>query len=518
MHEPAGPDPLQRARRRGFQPGGPTVSTANPPPHDPGSGEALRARHGPRYRWWLLLAVMVGTMASIMSSTVVNVAIPGLSHQFALGQARAQWVSSGFMVAMTVSMLTTPWLLARFGYRATYNGCMLVLLAGGALGGFAQNYAVVLSARVLEGLAAGAVQPIPAIIVMRAFEPHEQGRASGMFGMGVVLAPALGPSIGGVLVDWFGWRSIFFMVAPFCVASLWLGRRFIPTTAPGGVTASRDEPLDWLGLVVGTVGTMSLLDGLVSLRTGPATYAGGMLVLSAVCFTTFIWWQRYRALHKKAPLMNLRLFAWRPFAMGSLVALIYGMALFGSTYLLPVYMLMGLGLSPSHVGTVMLPSGLVLAGAIAVVSRWADRRPANELVSIGLAILALSFALMVTIGPNMRYQATLWLLVIYSTIGRIGLGFILPSLNLGAMRGLEKDLISQGSSVISFVRQLGGATGVSLCGIMLEWRLATHGGSLTSTAHPVARLAAFNEVFLMLAALCALAMLAARQLGSHSRL
>ncbi|HOV18501.1 MAG TPA: MFS transporter, partial [Ottowia sp.] len=157
-------------------------------PEAPDSGAALRERHGPNYRWWLLLAVMVGTMASIMSSTVVNVAIPGLSHQFALGQARAQWVTSGFMVAMTVSMLTTPWLLARFGYRATYDGCMGLLLAGGLLGGLAQNYPLVLVARVLEGLAAGVVQPIPAIIIMRAFAPHEQGRASGMFGMGVVLA------------------------------------------------------------------------------------------------------------------------------------------------------------------------------------------------------------------------------------------------------------------------------------------------------------------------------------------
>ena len=199
------------------------------PPHatalDPGSEAALRAKYGARHRWLLLVTVMVGVIASIMSSTVVNVAIPGLSHQFVLGQARAQWVTSGFMVAMTVSMLTTPWILGRFGYRATYAGCMFMLLAGGTLGGFAQNFPLVLAARVMEGLAAGVVQPIPAIIIMRAFEPHEQGRASGLFGMGVVLAPALGPSVGGLLVDAFGWRSIFFMVAPFCAVCLWMARR-----------------------------------------------------------------------------------------------------------------------------------------------------------------------------------------------------------------------------------------------------------------------------------------------------
>src|SRR6476659_9092106 len=117
---------------------------------------------------------------------------------------------------------------------------MLLLMGGGITGGLAAHFPIVLAARVAEGLAAGIVQPIPAIIMMRAFEPHEQGRASGLFGMGVVLAPALGPSIGGVLVDWFGWRSIFFMVVPFCLLAIWLAFRFIPTSAPGGAVARRE--------------------------------------------------------------------------------------------------------------------------------------------------------------------------------------------------------------------------------------------------------------------------------------
>ena len=105
----------------------------------------LQARHGPRYRWLLLLSVMTGTMASIMSSTIINVAIPDMSQYFGLGQERAQWVSSGFMVAMTVSMLTTPWLLARYGYRAVYAGTMVLLMAGGIVGGLSNQFALVLA-------------------------------------------------------------------------------------------------------------------------------------------------------------------------------------------------------------------------------------------------------------------------------------------------------------------------------------------------------------------------------------
>ncbi len=470
---------------------------------------ALQARHGPRYRWLLMLSVMVGTMASIMSSTVVNVAIPDMSQYFTLGQERAQWVSSGFLVAMTVSMLTTPWLLVRYGYRATYAGTMVLLMAGGIVGGLAVHFPVVLAARVAEGLAAGVVQPIPAIIMLRAFEPHEQGRASGLFGMGVVLAPALGPSIGGVLVDWFGWRSIFFMVVPFCLLSLWLAYRFVPTSAPGGVLAQRDGAgLDWRGLLLGSIGTLCLLNGLVELRSGHAGVAVGLLLASAAALGGMVAWLRRARGRGVEPLLNLDLYGCRTYALGSIVAFIYGTALFGSTYLLPVYMQMGLQLPASHVGAILLPSGLVLAVVIGIAGRMSDRVPTYVMVSSGLFLLAASFALMPTVGLG----TALWVLVAWATLGRVGLGFILPSLNIGAMRPLARELIPQGASAINFVRMLGGAAGVSLCAVVLEWRLAAHGDSLTLAATSTARLAAFNESFLMLAVLCTLAMLAAWQM------
>ena len=491
-----------------------------PPAH---SLQALKARYGDAYRWLLLLSVMVGTMASVMSSTIVNVAIPDLSQHFGLGQARAQWATSSFMAAMTVSMLTTPWLLARYGYRRVYSGCMWLLLLGGVGGGLSADYGWVLLARVLEGLAAGVTQPIPAIIILRAFEPHEQGRASGIFGMGVVLAPAIGPSIGGVLVDAFGWRSIFFMVVPFCLVSLWLARKYVPTTAPGGVAAGADgSGLDWRGLLLATAGTLCLLNGLVQSQSGSAVWATGLLVGAVVLAGVFVAWQRHmlRALRRvpgagAQPLVHLPLFAYRRFAMGSVVAVIYGTALFGSIYLLPVYLQMGLGLSASLVGAILLPAGLVLAVCMALVGRLADRQPAYRLVSAGLLLLALSFALMPTVGAR-GVAWTVPMLVVWTVLGRIGLGFILPSLNLGAMRGLPPSDIPQGASVINFLRMLGGAAGVSVCGIVLEWRLRVHGASV-GTGEVAARLAAFDETFLLLAGLCVLALLAAWRMRDDSR-
>ena len=154
-------------------------------------------------------------------------------------------------------------------------------------------------------------------------------------------------------------------------------------------------------------------------------------------------------------------------------------------------------------GTILLPAGLVLAVTIAIVGRLADRQPTHWLVSIGLVLLAASFALMIAIDLK-RPTLVIPLLVTCAILGRIGLSFILPSLNLGAMRGLAPTHIPQGSSVINFLRMLGGASGVSLCAIVLEWRVAAHGAQLHTGSS--AQMAAFDETFLMLAAISALAL------------
>jgi len=476
---------------------------------------ALQAHHGPRYRWLLLLSVMVGTMASIMSSTIINVAVPDMSRYFGLGQERMQWVSSGFMIASTASMLTTPWLLARYGYRKTYGWAMWLLLLGGIGGGISGDFNLVLLARVAEGLAAGVVQPIPAIIIIRAFASDEQGRAGGIFGMGVVLAPAIGPSIGGILVDWFGWRSTFFMVVPFCMASIYLASRFIPVTDGHTEDEARDAVLDWRGLLLAMAATLALLDVLGSIQKGDWAQAVAMLVVAGGALLVFVRWQRrlghiHRGNLQQSPLMNLALFNHRQFAMGSIVSFIYGAALFGSTYLLPVYLQMGLGLSASYVGTILLPAGLALAITIPLVGRMADKRPTHVLVTAGLLLLAASFGLMLSVGLT----TAVWLITAWVVVGRVGLGFILPSLNRGSLRGLRKDLIPQGSSAINFARMVGGAAGVRLCAIVLEWRLEAHGESLAHAGTNPAKLLAFNESFLMLAVICAAAVAAAWNLRS----
>ena len=462
-------------------------------PPNPHSLAALQQRFGPHYRWWVLFTVMIGTMASMMASTIINVAVPDMSRAFSLGQERAQWLSAGFMAAMTLSMLATPWLLERYGYRHAYVGAVLLLMCGGIAGGLSSWFELVLAMRVAEGLAAGVLQPIPAIIIFRAFGPHETGKAMGIFGFGVVLAPALGPSVGGVLVEWLGWRSIFFVVVPFCAVAMVLARRYLPVGAPGGGAVNRHGArLDTIGMALIAVAVLSLLNGMTQLHGGPTPTALLLLACSATAVIGFVHHQRRGA----QPLMELRLFTYRAFSMGGVVAFSYGMALFGSTYLVPVFMQLALHLPPSQAGAVLLPAGLVLAVTIPVAGRLADRLPVGRLVATGLLLLAASFLLMVAVDA----ATSLWLITLWAIIGRIGLGCVLPSLNLGAMRGLPDEFISHGASTITFLRQLGGAVGISLAGIVLEWRLQ---------AQPANPLRAFHETFVLLGFITACAVVAA---------
>jgi EmrB/QacA subfamily drug resistance transporter len=462
----------------------------------PHSLNSLAARHGELYRWKVLATIMIGSIASVMSSTIVNVAVPDLIRQFAIGQERAQWVATAFMAATTLSMLPTPWLLARFGYRHAYQGAASALMLGGLVGGLAQSFDVVLAMRALEGLAAGVLQVVPSIVILRAFKPGTQGRAMGIFGFGVVLAPAIGPSIGGLLVEHFGWRSIFFVVLPFGAIAVVLAQRLLPVSAPGGARPNvNTPPLDWPGLALAGVGVLALLNGLVHLHDRVHSTAAMLLAAGAGTLAIFA----VRQWRLAAPLLDLRLVRHRTFRMGALIAFIYGMGLFGSTYLVPIFMQTALHFPPSQAGAALLPAGLVLAGTIPLGGRLADRIAPHLLVAGGLTLLAISFALMTTVGSG----TTLWVLMTWAVVGRIGLGLVLPSLSLGAMRGLSHAEIAQGSSGISFARQIGGAVGISVVGIVLEWRLHAHAAS---GGLP---LAGFAETFWMVAGLCLLATMAA---------
>ncbi len=451
--------------------------------------ESLRERHGSRYKWLVLLTVMVGMMGSILSSTIVNVAVPDLSRHFHLGHERAQWVAAAFMMAMMLSLLTTPWLLARYGLRRTFIGANVLLAAGGIAAGLAWDFNLLIALRVVEGLASGVLQVLPNILIMRAFESHQQGRATGIFGFGVVFAPALGPSLGGILIEYFGWRSIFFSVVPFCFVAILLARRYLPEVS---ALVEGRKPFDWLGMLWVGASAVGLLNGLVELQDAKTLYPAGIVVLSGLGLASFVFYQ-LRASH---PLLNVRLFAHRQVAVGAAVAFAHGFGIFGSTYLVPVFLQTALAYTPSQAGMALLPAGLALALVMPLGGRMADRHRPGPLVTVGLVLLALSLVLTGASEKGTAYLLVLWWIL----VGRVGIGIMAPALTLGTLRGLPQQDISQAASMTAFTRQFGGAAGISIVGSVLQWRLLVNGGGVEPPEASPAYIHAFEEGFWFLAA------------------
>ena len=485
------------------EPPEPPEPPTNAPPdvsHPRASLAALRERYGPNHRWWVLVTVMIGHMAALMAATTINVAVPAISRQFALGQQQAQWLATCFMGAMTVSMLCTPWLLQRLGYRRCYAVMLSLLGAGGLAGGLSPNIEMVLVMRSVEGLAAGVLQTIPAVVIMHAFAKHEQGRAMGLFGFGTVLAPALGPSVGGLLMVWFGWRAIFFFVLPFCLVSGVMAYRCLPHNAPGGTEVNRHaRPPDAASLLMLAATLALMLNGLVGLQSDSPGWGGLQLAAAVALAAGFVVRQRRVA----APLMLMSLYSLPVFRRTAVVAAIYGAGLFGSTYLLPVFMMVALGMPASAVGSVLLPAGIALALTIPLAGRLADRAPLYRTLTLGLLAMTASFAVMTGVGALTSVGwITLW-----AVLGRIGLGCVIPSLSLSAMRVVDLPRVAAAASTMNFLRQLGGAVGVNLVGILLALRLETH-----AALGQAGVLRAFHEVFLLMALLMAAAALAAWQM------
>lgn len=451
--------------------------------------ESLRARHGGRYKWLVLLTVMVGMMGSILSSTIVNVAVPDLSRYFHLSHERAQWVAAAFMMSMMLSLLATPWLLARYGLRRTFTGANALLACGGIAAGLAGSFDFLIGMRVVEGLASGVLQVLPNIVIMRAFESREQGRATGIFGFGVVFAPALGPSIGGVLIEYFGWRSIFFSVVLFCIAAVWLARRYLP--AVSSMVQAR-KPFDWLGMVWVGACAVGLLNGLVALQDAQSRLPLFVVIGSLVGFAGFILYQ-LRARHA---LLNLHLFRHRQVAVGSAVAFAHGFGIFGSIYLVPVFLQTALAYTPSQSGIALLPGGLALALVMPLGGRLADRLRPGPLVTGGLAALAVSMVLTGAAERSTPYLLVLWWIL----VGRVGIGIMAPALTLGTLRGLPTESIAQAASITAFVRQFGGAAGISVVGSVLHWRLLANGAGVEPAEATPPYIHAFEEAFWFLAA------------------
>lgn len=457
--------------------------------------EALKQRHGERYKWLVLLVVGFGMLSAVTCTTSFNVAIPALGQAFGLGQDQAQWTVTGFMAAMTVAMLPTPWLLDRYGFRRVFLTAIVVLAVAGIAGALSTRFAAVVGARVVQGFAAGLLQPLSSLAVMRLFPPHNQGRASGVLGFGIVLAPAVAPSLGGVLLDAFGWQAVFLLNLPLCAVAGVLGFRLLPSPAE-----PRVRKFDWPGLSMLLVVTLATIEAVASLHRGglAAPWTLGLIALVVVCAALFV----RHAGRAAAPIVQLALFRERSFAMGTLVSFVYGFGLYASTYVIPVFLQHALGYDATSAGFALMPAGFVLAVVIPLAGLLADRVAPRFIVTAGLALFGLSFVLFALLTGHMSYLA----LVLMTVVGRVGLGLIAPALNLATLRYIRPEQLGQSAMITSYLRQLGGVVGVAVVAVFIQWR--EHAYATLSDGV----IAAYSEAFWLIVAAIAFALAASARM------
>tara|TARA_R110002072_G_scaffold59158_1_gene150693 strand:- start:32960 stop:34549 length:1590 start_codon:yes stop_codon:yes gene_type:complete len=432
---------------------------------------AMFELYGPNYVWFAVVTSMLGSFATLLTGTIVNVAIPEVMGAFGIGQDQAQWLSTGFLAAGTVTMLITAWCTLAFGAKATYVAAMLVFLAGSILGGLSPNPETLIFSRIVTGAASGILGPLAMVINFQIFPARHRGFAMGLFGIGVVLAPALGPTLGGLLIDNYNWRYVFFLAIPFSMISVPLALMFMPTRQED----VRIPPFDWIGCLLISIFLVSFLTALTDGQSEGWTsnYIIGLFSASFVSLLGFCNWE----LNNPHPMLELRIFAHPRFFAAAVVTFVVGIGLYGSTYLLPLFLQTLQGIMPTDSGLLMLPAGLAMAAFFPIAGALSDRIQPRFVIIGGLVLFVISSWLMRVVDINTPYVAILF----WALIGRIGLALIFPSLNAASLASLPLSLLSQGSGAVNFLRQLGGAFGVNLLSIHLAQRTSEFSQQFTET-------------------------------------
>ena len=443
------------------------------PPTTSANIRAMFATYGRNYRWYATFTAILGTFSTLLSATIVNVAIPDVMGAFGMPANVAQWLATGYLAASTVTMVVAAWAIANYGMARTFYVSMVIFLIGSVLGGIATTGDLVIASRIIQGAGSGIIMPMSMLIIYQVFPLDRRGSAMGIYSVGVVLAPAIAPAFGGWLIDTFNWRYVFFATVPFVLISLPLASLFMPARDAD----ARSSRFDWVGAALLTLFLATLLitfsEGQRQGWASDYIAVSGFLALSSGI--AFLFWEA-RIEH---PMIELRLFTNPAFLAAAIVTFVVGAGLYGSTYLIPLFLQTIQGLIPTDAGLLMLPAGLFMAVAFLVAGRLSDTWPPRTLVMVGLALFGFSSWLFRNADVNTALVAMLW----WMGLGRIGLALVFPSLNLAALRPLHESLLAQGSGILNFVRQLGGTFGVNLFTVLLARRTSLHVDALTTTQH-----------------------------------
>ncbi|MHB8596955.1 MAG: DHA2 family efflux MFS transporter permease subunit [Ktedonobacteraceae bacterium] len=442
------------------------------------------------YKWIVALIVVIGVFMSILDQTIVNIAIPRLQTAFGADIHSVQWVLTAYILTQGVVTPTAGYFADKLGTKRFYIMSLVAFTLGSALCGIAWSLPVLIFFRVLQGAGGAALFPLSITMLFREFPPQERGIASGFFGIPALLAPALGPTLGGYLVTYIGWQAIFYINVPIGIVAVILVSAFIrETRLEAGLR------FDFLGFFFAALGLATLLYGLSDASTdgwGSSTVIGaitiGLLVLIIFVITEIVIANR-----GGQPLLDLRLFRNGPFTTSIIASLFVIFSLFGGIFLFPVYLQSLRGLTAFQAGLLLLPQALASMVSVLIGGRLVDKIGVRAVMIPGLLILCFATWQLSFITLYSPYG---WLQVLFIIRG-LGLGLCVQPLTVAGLSEISPRQLAQASSLNTVARSVSSSLGIAVLATLVQTQSQVHFSRLAEQVTPASQL---GQLYLQLQA------------------
>ena len=384
---------------------------------------------------------------------------------------------TAYMLALAVMLPTTGWLADRFGYKRMYFIGLMVFTLGSALCGLSNDENTLIMSRIIQGLGAGIIMPLGMAIISREFPPQQRGMALGFWSISAAASVSFGPLIGGYLVDNFSWQLIFDvnlpvgilgMVATVVIQREYISKKIRNFDVIGFISVSLFLPLILYALAEGSAMTNS--------EGWSASYVMLCIAISIIAFVTFI----TAELIVKDPLIDLRLFKDYNFAVSNIIMFVFGIGMFGSTFLLPLYLQNSLGYTAIQAGAVFLPVGIIQGAVAPVIGKFADKTNAKIPILVGVILLAFSFF----INSKMTFFTEHHTVMASLYLRGFAMGIMFTPLNTISLLDVPREKMAQASGIINVIRQLGGSFGVAILATLLITRVSYHTEMFGESVNP----------------------------------
>jgi DHA2 family multidrug resistance protein len=437
---------------------------------------------GGRNPWLIAIVVTMATFMEVLDTSIANVSLPHIAGNLSVSQDESTWVLTSYLVSNAIVLPVSGWLSSRFGRKRFYMTCVAMFTVSSFLCGMAPSLGWLIVFRVMQGIGGGGLGPSEQAILADTFPPAKRGMAMAVYGMADVLAPAIGPTLGGYITDNFDWRWVFFINVPVGLLSLYLSNRIVtdPPHLKEAKAAAAKASVDWMGLGLIATGLGALevvLDKGQEEDWFASSFITGFSLVALVCIVSFVFWE----LNHDNPIVDLRMFQRRSFAVATVLMLTLGLALFGSTVLLPTYMQVLMGYTAEQSGMALSPGGLLIIMMLPLVGRLVGKSDTRMMVTFGFFMLSTSLIYMArTIDLQMDFRTAVELRCLQS----VGMAFLFVPIQTISYSGVPPQKFNQVSGIMNLARNMGGDLGITFVTAFIARRSQAHQALLQTHTTP----------------------------------